>query len=84
MKTKLNKTEAREKINNFFKKKSFIAEEIRKIKRLAMKFNIKLGEKRRLFCKKCLNKLKGRTRISKRYKIVECSNCNYKNKIKLF
>ena len=83
MKKKGNKTEAKEKIDSFFKKKSFTAEEVRKIKRLAMKFNIKLGEKRKKFCKKCLNKLKGKTRITKSYKTTECEVCGYGNRVKI-
>jgi len=83
MKTSLNKTEAKEKIDNFFKKQSFNKEEMRKIKRLAMKFKIRLKDKRKLFCKHCLSQLKGKTRIKNGYKTVECLHCNYKNKFKL-
>ena len=83
MKTKLSKTEAREKINDFFKRKKFTAKEIKKIKRLAMKFNIKLGERRRLFCKRCLSKLKGKIRVSRCYKTVECESCGFVNRFKV-
>jgi len=83
MKTKLSKTEAKEKITSFFKKSNFTPEEVKKIKRLAMKFNIKLKEHRKKFCKKCLSKLKGKTRITKLYKIVECFTCGYRNKFKI-
>lgn len=83
MKTSLSKTEAREKIETFFKKKDFTAEEMKKIKRLAMKFRIRLCPSRKLFCKKCLSKLKGKTRITKTHKMVECSSCGYKNRFKL-
>tara|TARA_Y100000310_G_C20301321_1_gene631928 strand:- start:12 stop:266 length:255 start_codon:yes stop_codon:yes gene_type:complete len=83
MKTKLSKSEAQEKINSFFKSKDFTPEQVRKIKRLAMKFNIKLKDKRKNFCKKCLHKLKGKTRINSPYKTIICDNCNHKNRFKL-
>jgi len=84
MKIKLSRSEAREKIDSFFEKKSFTPEEVRKIKRLAMKFKIRLGSGlRRKFCKKCLAKLKGKTRVSKFFKTVECENCGTKNRFRL-
>jgi len=83
MKTKLTKQEAQEKIEEFFKKESFVKEDVKKIKRLAMKFNIKLGKLRQNFCKKCLSQLKGKTRISKTHKTIECINCGYRNKFRI-
>ncbi len=83
MKTKISKQEAKEKINYFFQREKFTAEEVRKIRRLAMKFRIPLGEKRKFFCKNCLNKLKGRTRITKTHKSVVCEVCGYKNKFRM-
>jgi len=83
MKTNLNKKEAQEKIDEFFKKCDFTAEEVKKIKRLAMKFNIKLGLHKRTFCKKCMSKLKGKLSIKKMYKTIECKNCKYKNRFKI-
>ena len=83
MKTPLNKKQAIEKIDSFFKNSNFSPEELKKIKRLAMKYKIKLKEKRKLFCMKCLNALKGKTRINKKFKSVICKFCNYKNKFKL-
>lgn len=83
MKGKLSRAEAQEKINIFFSKSDFQPEELRKIKRLAMKFKIKLGDKRKLFCKKCLNKLRGKIRVSKTHKSVECEKCGFGNKFKL-
>ncbi len=79
----ISKSEANEKINSFFKKESFSKDEMRKIKRLAMKYKIKLGFYRKKFCKSCLSQLKGKTRISKTHKTVVCKNCNYKNKFKI-
>jgi RNase P subunit RPR2 len=59
MKKTMSKTEAKRKIEDFFKQDIFSGEEMRKVKRLAMKFRIRLGDKRKLFCKKCYEPLKG-------------------------
>lgn len=83
MKSNLSKSQAQEKIYDFFKREKFTKEEAKKIKRLAMKFNIKLKDERKKFCKSCLSQLKGKTRISKTHKIIVCKFCNYKNKFKL-
>ena len=83
MKSDLSKTEAKEKIDNFFLGQDFSSGELIKIKRLAMKFNIKLGSYKKMFCKKCLNKLAGKIRISKGFKMIECEKCGFKNKYKL-
>jgi RNase P subunit RPR2 len=83
MNTKLSKTEAQNKISSFFEKSDFSPEQLKKIKRLAMKFNIKLGEKRKLFCKSCLHPLAGKIQISKTHKVIECKYCGYKNKIRI-
>ncbi|MCX8159239.1 MAG: hypothetical protein N3D20_03060 [Candidatus Pacearchaeota archaeon] len=83
MKTALTKTEANEKIINFFSKPNFTPDEMKKIKRLAMKFNIKLKPYKNKFCKKCLSPLKGKIRISKTHKTIECGFCGHKNKFKI-
>ncbi|MEM4271557.1 MAG: hypothetical protein QXD13_00480 [Candidatus Pacearchaeota archaeon] len=83
MKTSLNKTQAKEAIAKFFERESFSSDEVKKIKRLAMKFNIKLGAYRSRFCRKCLSQLKGKLRVSRTHKTVECTSCGYKNKIKI-
>lgn len=83
MKTKLSRQEAQKKIEQFFQRENFSAEEVRKIKRLAMKFNIKLGSYRKLFCKKCLSRLRGKIRVNKTHKIIECEKCSYKNRFKM-
>jgi RNase P subunit RPR2 len=78
MKKNISKTEAKEKIENFFKDiKNKDSKEIKKIKRLAMNFKIPLKEKRKLFCKYCLNPYskKEKVRIKKRMRIVICVNC---------
>jgi len=83
MKTNINKTEAKEKINKFFQNKDFSPESLKKIKRLAMKFNIKLGAYRKLFCKKCLNPLAGKLAITKSHKTIVCNKCGFRNKIRI-
>ncbi len=83
MKTKLSKTKAKEEIETFFKREKFTPEGVKKIKRIAMKFNIKLSKNRRMFCKRCLSQLKGRIRISKTYKTIICNDCGYKNKFRI-
>ena len=83
MKLRLTKKQAEEKIEDFFKKYSFKSEDLKKIKRLAMKYKIKLKDKRKKFCKKCLSQLRGKIRISKTHKTIICQSCRYGNKFKL-
>jgi RNase P subunit RPR2 len=83
MKRTMSQKDAENKINTFFEKKEFSRKEMRKIRRLAMKYKIPLKEKRKYFCKKCLSQLKGKIRVSKDYKTTECENCGYKNKNKI-
>ena len=84
MKKLVSKTEAKEKIDLFFKKDNFSSEEVKKIKNLAMKFNIKLGSYRKSFCKKCYSSLHdGKVRTNKEYKTLECSKCKFLNKWKI-
>ena len=83
MKKAMSRTEAKNKIDGFFQRGKFDREEMRKIKRLAMKYRIPLKEHKKQFCKKCLSELKGKTRIKKEFKIVECGNCSHRNKFKM-
>tara|TARA_Y100000310_G_C20016125_1_gene505223 strand:- start:133 stop:393 length:261 start_codon:yes stop_codon:yes gene_type:complete len=83
MKFSLNKSQAQQHISDFFKQKEFTDKELKKIKRMAMKFHISLKSYKKLFCKKCLLPLKGKTRITKTHKTIECQNCNHKNKWKI-
>jgi len=73
---KISKTNAKEKIEEFFKNiKDKESRDVRKIKRLAMHHNIKLGDKRKKFCKKCYSpklKVKG---VKNNIKTVECLTC---------
>lgn len=72
----MSRTEAREKIEEFFNNiKSKNKEEIKKMKNLASHNHIRLGEKRRLFCKHCFStKLKVR-KIAKEQITKECLGC---------
>jgi len=73
---KLTKSEAENYIKEFFKTKRS-QEEIKKIKRLTMHHNIKLGEYRKNFCKKCFSQFPKNAliRIKNKIKIIRCKNC---------
>jgi len=83
MKIKINKIEVKKKIEEFFKRKDFTPEQLKKVKRIAMKFNIKIGDYRRSFCKKCLNPLSGKITLTKTHKTITCKRCNFKNKVRI-
>jgi ribonuclease P protein subunit RPR2 len=82
MKNQLSRSEAKNKIEEFFQKDYFTPKEIKKIKRLARKYNIKLGPFRKKFCKKCsqylVPGLNCRVRIRNKKLIYYCLKCkNY-------
>ena len=85
MSKKLSKSNAETLINNFFKntnKKD--SKQIKKIKKAAMNKNLKLNEKRKLFCKKCLSPYKNnKIRIKKGFKIINCKKCGKINRWKI-
>lgn len=84
MKKQLSRTEAKGKIEKFFQQHELKPEDVKKIKKLAMKYNIKLGIYRKRFCKKCYSDLKkGKIRISKVFKSVECPGCGEVNRWKI-
>ncbi|MEK6898289.1 MAG: hypothetical protein AABX28_02950 [Nanoarchaeota archaeon] len=85
MKQKFSKTEAEEKITEFFSDiKRKTPEDVKKIKKLAMSKNIKLGDKRKLFCKKCLSPHGNSSiKINDGFITINCGNCSYKNRWKL-
>lgn len=74
---KISKTEAEKEIEKFFSDiKSKTQTEIKKIKKFAMRNSVKLGEKKKLFCKKCFAVYKNpRIRIKDKKKIITCGNC---------
>jgi len=76
----LTKTQAEEEIKEFFQNiENKKPEEIKKIKKLAMHYSIKLKDKRKLFCKKCYSVFpqNAEIRIKQRKKIVKCKRCGY-------
>ena len=83
MKKTISKPVSLGKIEEFFRREDFDAKDVKKIKRLAMKFKIRLGEKRKKFCKKCLSKLRGKTRVGRIYKSIECEACGFVNKFRM-
>ncbi len=73
-------SKAEKQIKEFFSNiKNKTPKEIKKIKRLSMKHNLPLKEKRKLFCKKCFAPYsrKEKVRIKKGVKIVVCGECEY-------
>jgi RNase P subunit RPR2 len=85
MKSDLTKQEINNYIKNVFLKQSSPTE-IKKAKKLAMSRNIKLGELRKKFCKKCYSIFDSKNseiRIRKGFKIVKCKNCSNISRYKL-
>jgi RNase P subunit RPR2 len=82
---KLSRTQAREEIEEFFKNiKSKTPKEIKKIKRLSMKYNLPLKERRKLFCGKCFEPYdNSKIRVKNNKKIVTCSECGHVSRWKL-
>ena len=82
---KLSKTEAKKQIDFFFSGiKGKTPKQVKKIKNLAMSHNINLGEKRKLFCKKCCSPyVNPKIRIRKKTKSITCENCGYVARWKL-
>lgn len=70
------KNQARLEIKQFFGNlKCKSPKEVKKIRRLAMKHNIKLGTLRKKFCKKCFStdlKIKS---VKNKTKTVQCKDC---------
>ena len=82
---KLTKTQIEQKIKEIFLKNP-IPIEIKKIKKLAMSKNLKLGSLRKKFCKKCytlFNSKNSEIRIKKPNKIIKCKNCGFISRYKI-
>jgi len=79
---KASKTEAEKNIEEFFTDiRDKTTKDVKKIKKLSMSKNIKLGEKRKLFCKKCLMPHKNSSiRIKKGIISITCGNCGFVNR----
>mgnify|MGYP001447156459 CR=1 FL=1 len=85
MKTKSSKQEIKQKINEIFSNKPN-PKQIKKAKRLAMNKNIKIGNLRKKFCKKCYSLFDSKNseiKIKKGLKIIKCKNCKYLSRYKL-
>lgn len=82
---KTSKTEAKEKIREFFQDiQDRTPKEVKKIKRLAMSHNLPLKENRKKFCKKCLSPYKNpKIRIRRKIKIMTCENCGYPSRYRI-
>ncbi len=82
---KKTKKEIIKDIDDFFRNiKTKTPKEVKKIKKLAMKYKIPLKEKRKLFCKKCYSPfISPKIRIKKGLKIVECKSCGYVSRWKI-
>lgn len=86
VKTKISKTDAKEKIDKFFLEiKNKSPKEILKIKKLAMSKNISLKKYKTFFCSSCLNPYTGseKIRIKNGFKTITCPNCRKIKRIKI-
>ncbi|MCH8945328.1 MAG: hypothetical protein IIA85_00195 [Nanoarchaeota archaeon] len=82
---KPSKTEVNQEIEEFFSKiTSKTPKEVKKIQRLAKSKNIKLGEKRKTFCRKCLNPFKHpNILVRKGFVKIICNHCENRSKWKI-
>ena len=82
---KFPKKETLAKIEDFFSSiKDKKPKDIKKIKKLAANYNIKLEKYKKTFCKKCLTPYKNpKIRIRNNRKILVCKNCNNVSRYKI-
>ena len=82
---KLSKTEAQKKIREFFLNiKNKNPKQVKKIKKLAMRYNIKLGFLKKKFCKRCLAfYVNPKIRIKNKIKTITCENCGCSSRWKI-
>src|SRR3989338_878126 len=82
---KLSRTEALKDIDEFFQKiRSKNSKQIKKIKNLAMSHNLPLKERRKKFCKKCLNHhTNSKTRIKEGIRSTTCEKCGFVSRWKV-
>jgi RNase P subunit RPR2 len=85
MKKKKSKSEVKNQIEFFFDNlKGKSSKEVKKIKKLAMAYQIPLKEKRKLFCKKCLHPYQmPSVRIKNDKMSITCDNCEYRSNWKI-
>ena len=82
---KTSKTNAKKEIQDFFRNiKNKKPEQVKKIKRLAMRHKISLKDSRKKFCKKCMAPYKNsEVRIKSNIKSIKCKNCEYTSRWRL-
>lgn len=81
---KKSKTDVEKEIKAFFENiENKTPKQVKKIKKLAMSQNIKLGSYRKKFCKKCFYPLQGKTRIKDGTKSITCEKCEHINRWKI-
>ena len=76
---KLSKTEANNEIKEFFRNiEDKSSRDVKKIKKLAMSYNLPLKDFRKKFCKECFTPYTGKEkiRIKNKMKIIGCKNCD--------
>ena len=85
----MKKTQPRKEVINqieeFFKEiNARTPKQVKKIKKLAMAYNIKLGEKRKLFCKKCFAPYTDPSiRIKNGLISINCGECKHTSRWKI-
>jgi len=82
---KISKSEANKQIREFFSNIKYKnPKEVKKMKKIAMNQNIKIGGKRKLFCKMCLIPYENsKIRIKNKTKIITCENCKHVSRWKV-
>jgi len=82
---KLSKNESKKTVGDFFKDiENKSPNEIKQVKKLAMRHNVKLRENRKKFCKKCFFPYKEPSiRVRKGIISITCENCGYKARWKV-
>ena len=81
----ISRTDAKKDIDGFFEDiEDKTPKEIKKIKRMAMRYNLPLKEKRKMFCKKCYTPYKNpKIKIKNKMKSIECEKCEYISRWKI-
>ena len=85
MKKTISKADAKKQIEKFLKNlKDKSPKEVKKIKKLAMNYNIPLKDKRKLFCGKCLNPHKNPSiRVKNGLIRINCGECGHTSRWKI-
>ena len=73
---KPTKKQVEKEIKKFFKSKHD-SSQVKKIKKLGMRYQIKLGKLRKLFCKKCYSMNLRTLSVKRGIKRVGCGDCRF-------